>query len=520
MNYRSIISLLALLLLALCLCMVPPCICALLWNEGELVVSNFYRCLLTTGLFSGLLFGARYLLGRRRAKRGKAPLGGAREGFAAVSLCWFFAVLFSSLPFVFVSSFKFCDAIFESASGLTTTGASVISNSLALRNGAVLSGGLESLPRSLLLWRSLLNWLGGVGIVFFMLLVLPFMHLNLGRQLYNAEVPGIKTDSDQMTPRLITSVMWIVGIYVSLTALCALSYRICGMSTYEAICHSFATISTGGFSTRANSFGTFSNAWLHWSVIFFMFISACNFSLIIKLCTTRRLIFLKDAEWRFFFLMVVFVVAVSTALLRMRHPDEQHLLNGDPVIGFLPTLRISLFQIVSVASTTGFGTSDYESWGISGILLLLGIVMFPCGCGGSTAGGIKCSRVIVAMKYLAYEVRRCVFPRTLSDVRLNNERLGNEVVNKILAFIVLYILIFIFGTAFVSFVENCNLRTAVGASLTCLSNVGPGFGKVGPSGNFGWMLWPTKLFLSLVMVTGRLELYTVLVLFFPSFWKR
>ena len=200
--------------------------------------------------------------------------------------------------------------------------------------------------------------------------------------------------------------------------------------------------------------------------------------------------------------------------------------SGVPVKSVSDCIRIATFQVASVCSTTGFGTSDYISWRIPLALLLIGVMMLPCGCGGSTAGGMKCSRVIVLIKQLAYEIKHCILPRTLPDVRLNGERLDSDMVAKTFSFVLLYLSIFVMVAIGVSVFEalansgKCDLATAIGASLTSISNVGPGFGAVGPSENFAWMCWASKLLLSFTMITGRLELYTVLVILFPSFWRR
>ena len=399
-----------------------------------------------------------------------------------------------------------------------------------------LPGGLDSLnqgSQGILFWRSLLNWLGGVGIVFFLLLILPLMHLTQGKQLYNAEVPGMKTKGDQMTPRLTTSVKWILCVYSALTLLAIVLYTSFGMTPFEAICHAFSTISTGGFSTRGASIGGFGSPSLEWCVTAFMFVSACNFSLIIKLFVGRtfasRFGFLKDEEFRFFVGMVLLATVIITFGLWQKIDHGQVITSSSGVAlkSFGDILRTAAFQVATVCSTTGFGTSDYLGWNIPLALLLIGVMMLPCGCGGSTAGGMKCSRVIVLVKQLRYEIKHCILPRTLPDVRLNGERLDSGIVAKTFSFVLLYLFIFVFVALSVAVIESvaqhgdtCNIPTAIGASLTCISNVGPGFGNVGPSGNFQWMCWASKLLLSFTMITGRLELYTVLVILFPSFWRR
>lgn len=524
MNYRQILKIITwfLLGLAVCMCAVFAFAVALRNSPGE-HHSNFFRSTLITLCSGASCYAISYFVNKRKKTKLEQSYNSSRDGFLAVACCWFLAVVYSAIPFFIDGGFSICDSIFESASGLTTTGASVINSNLVLRNGNLLTGGIESLSHPLLLWRCMLNWLGGIGIIVFMLLLMPIMHLNFGKQLYNAEVPGIKTDGEQLTPRLGTSVYWLLAVYFALTILCALVFYVSGMDLFDAVCHAFATVSTGGFSTKNDSIGAYTHGGIHWVIIIFMFLSSCNFSIIIKSCRTRRpfYYFLRDEEWRFYFLMVIIVSVCATIIVMIRRPEGVLLLDGETKIkGLLPTLRTCFFQVVSLSSTTGLLTSDYESWGIPSVMLLLGLVMFPCGCGGSTAGGIKCSRIIVIIKYLFYEIRHCIFPHAVSDVRLNNERLNREVISKTFVFVMMFFVIFLLGTAFISLVENCDLRTAFGGALTCISNIGPGFGKVGPSGYFGWMHNITKLFLALVMVTGRLEIFTILILPFPSFWKR
>ena len=479
--------------------------------------------------------GLAFRFSRRRPGEAEVSTG-AREGYAAVAFAWIAATVFCALPFILAGHFRMEDAFFEAASGLTTTGASIICPGMQLGWGAgTLPGGLESLVNSkgLLFWRSLLNWLGGVGIVFFLLLILPLMHVTQGKQLYNAEVPGMKTKGDQMTPRLTTSVKWILCVYSALTLLAIILYATFGMNSFEAICHAFSTISTGGFSTRGESIGGFNSPSLEWCVTAFMFVSACNFSLIIKLFVGRtfssRFGFLKDEEFRFFVMMFAFATVIITLGLwqKVKGGDVITLSSGAPLKTFGDILRTAAFQVATVCSTTGFGTSDYLGWKFPLALLLIGVMMLPCGCGGSTAGGMKCSRVIVLVKQLRYEIKHCILPRTLPDVRLNGERLDSGIVAKTFSFVLLYLSIFVFVAVAVAVIESlaqhggtCDIPTAIGASLTCISNVGPGFGNVGPSGSFAWMCWASKLLLSFTMITGRLELYTVLVILFPSFWRR
>ncbi|MBR4221672.1 MAG: TrkH family potassium uptake protein, partial [Victivallales bacterium] len=467
----------------------------------------------------------------RRKKDATAMSGDRRMGYATVGLAWLSASVLGALPFVTVSHFTPVDAIFETASGLTTTGASIIDNTQNRLDGKVLEGGLESLPRCILFWRSTLNWLGGVGIVYFVLLVLPLLHLSQGKQLYNAEVPGIKTSGDQLTPRLNSSVLYILLLYIAITATAGVTYWICGMSPFDAINHAFTTISTGGFSTKAASLGAFGPA-VQWSVTFFMLVSACNFSLYLRFIITRRFSCFRDEEFRFFCAMILAATAIITACLMMKPGNKEpfsNMKNLSPIKQFELCLRTAAFHVATVGSTTGFTTSDYEQWGedaskddtkeapkkyeerkggLPTVLIILGILMFPCGCGGSTAGGMKCSRLIVLAKQLLYEIKHCIFPRSLPDIRLNGERLNSDIVAKTFAFTALYFCIFLIVAVLLTLVEQCGLKTAMGTSLSAISNVGPGFGHTCPSYTFSWMTDFSKCLTAFTMIIGRLELYT------------
>ena len=490
-----------------------------------------------------LAIGITAFLVFRKKKEASSTTGDRRMGYATVALAWLSASVLGALPFITVSQFTPVDAIFETVSGLTTTGASIIDNSQKLLNGKILEGGLESLPRCILFWRSTLNWLGGVGIVYFVLLVLPLLHLSQGKQLYNAEVPGIKTSGDQLTPRLNSSVLYILLLYIAITTTAGVVYWICGMSPFDAINHAFTTISTGGFSTKAASLGAFGPA-VQWSTTFFMLVSACNFSLYLRFIITRRFSCFRDEEFRFFCAMILAATAIITACLIMKPGNKQQFSNMEklsPVRQFELCLRTAAFHVATIGSTTGFTTSDYEQWGqddtkdeakndydkkhtgkggIPTILIILGIMMLPCGCGGSTAGGMKCSRLIVLAKQLLYEIKHCIFPRSLPDIRLNGERLDSDIVAKTFAFTALYMCIFIIVAVLLTLVDQCDLKTAIGTSLSAISNVGPGFGHTSPSYTFSWLTDFSKCLTALTMITGRLELYTILTLFIPSFWRR
>jgi trk system potassium uptake protein TrkH len=514
MNRRAVINVISLLLMIFCTGMLASAIvsaCCASGTKGQ--VEYFFLSAFITFLpgFLGFFF--------TRRRRGESEFKtGLRDGFCAVAFAWLIAIFLGSLPFYLIGKFRLVDAIFETASGLTTTGASVIDSSLALRNGQTLSGGLESLPTGLLFWRSLLNWFGGVGIVFFVLLVLPLLNLGKGSQLYNAEMPGLKTSDDRLTPRLKSSVHLLIGIYLLLTLLATALYCLGGMTLFEAVCHAFSTVSTGGFSTRAESFGAFPSPFLQWSAIAMMFLCSCNFALTIRLFTERHFVFHKDEEFRFYTIQVLCCILLVFIVLLVGK-----VLPVDGEAGVLKqaeqALRAACFQVVSLSSTTGFSNCDYVAWNLPVTLVLFTIVMIPCGCGGSTAGGLKISRLLLLLKGTAYEIKHCLFPHTLRDIRLNGHRVDDGLLNKTMAFAQLYFFLFLIGTALLVCL-NLDLKTSFSASLSCIGNIGPAFGTLGPACSYGWLPAIAKYVLAILMLVGRLELYTIFVLFLPSFWKR
>ena len=448
---------------------------------------------------------------------------GARDGYASVTLGWLLCSFVAAIPFYVCSNMTWADSIFESCSGLTTTGASVMTPNLNLRTGFHLVGGIEGMPKGVLFWRSTLNWLGGVGIVFFIVMILPLLKVGYGKQLYNAEVPGLKTAGDQMTSRLATSVKWTLAVYLSLTLLSMLTYWALGMTLYDAINHSFTTVSTGGFSTKNDSLAYYNDHIpLQWAVILFMFLAACNFGLMVKLFSQRKFSFFSDEEFRFFGKTALFAIIFTAAVLYIRRPDELVSLGSRPSFqhGVEAYLRTSAFHVVTAMSTTGYMTSDWNTWNAPCLIMLFMLLMFPCGCGGSTCGGIKYSRIIIILKQFKYEIRHCIFPNTIQDVRLNGERIEHDLIRKTLTFIILYVSIFVAVAAVLSLEKGVGVAEAFSGSLTCLSNVGPGYGNLGPAFGFDWLSPFSKYLLALTMIIGRLELYSVLVLFLPSFWKR
>ena len=560
MKYRAILHVNSLLLIFLSFGMAISSAVSFIMGDPDAIVFRFTLCAIWT-------FIVGYTLCKlTERKRGELDFGSStRDGFFTVALGWFCAVVFCSLPFISCVNLTIYDSFFETASGLTTTGASVISTDLMMSDGRPLGEILAFLPRhdpanlplpsGLLFWRCLLNWLGGVGIVFFVLLILPLLNVGRGTQLYNAEVPGLKTDGGQLTPRLGSSILYVTIVYVLLTTMAGLLYYNFGMGLFDSICHALSTIATGGFSNKSASIGYFKNPGIQWSVIAVMFVAACNFSLLLKTIFTRKFPYFADEEFRFFTCMVIIATLVITPLVYFSSPESISV-TGDPAYEARTVsnyLRTVAFQVVSIASTTGFGTSDYENWNCPIAILILFIMMFPCGCGGSTAGGMKCSRILVVAKHLINEIKHCVYPRTIPTVRISGERIDQALVAKTLAFVLCYLVIFVTVALLLMFIEyrpntarattettgqtisaqgstpiaNTNhsnspmdVKTAISASISAISNIGPGLGAISPSCDYHWLHPISKILLAITMITGRLELYTILVLFLPSFWRK
>ena len=436
---------------------------------------------------------------------------GMREGFAIVGLSWFAATFCGMFPYIIVCGFSWYDAIFETASGFSTTGASVVDSTLVLMNGERLANGVESLPRGILLWRSMTQWLGGMGIVVLSLAIVPLMKIG-GQSLYNAEVSGIKSMQSKIAPRIADSakILWIV--YVVMTLFQIILLRLGNMGWFDSVCHSMTTLSTGGFSTKNSSIAYWQSDYIHWVIIVFMFLSGCNFVLHYRFLMRKSgSNYFKDEEFRFYTVIVVLFSLIIAGILTWQNGlSSCHI-----------SLRDAVFQVISFITTTGFCTADYSQWHALPVMLLF-LTMFICACGGSTTGGIKCVRILLVGKYALSEIRRCLFPHLVQDIRLNDERCEFSTIQKTIGFCTLFMILFLVFAAILTCLlpGDVSMETALSASLTCLANVGPGFGQLSSAYTFSWMTPPAKLLLAFEMILGRLELYTVLVLFLPSFWKK
>ncbi len=481
MNYRSVLKVLAFLLLVTVGCLLLPALVSALYGD-----SDWPHFLAAAGL--GVLIGGLVLLIVR-----DAPDLRVREGFAVVGFGWLVVGLLGAMPYWWSGQIpSFTDAVFESISGFTTTGASILTD-------------IESRSHGTLFWRALTHWLGGMGIVLLALAILPLLGVG-GMQLFRAEVPG--PVSERLTPRIRQTAKLLWGVYFLLTLLEVAALMIAGMGPFDAICHSFATMATGGFSNHNASVGGYASPAVEWIITLFMFMAGANFSLHYLALTGRVKVYGRDEEFRFF----VSIILVCTALI------GASLL----AIGFYPTagetLRHTLFQVVSILTTTGFGTADYLQWPPVAHAVLL-ILMAVGGCAGSTGGGIKVMRVFILLRHAKYELKKMLHPRGVYTLWFNDRALSPALLTNVLGFFVLFMLVYVTGVVILT-LGGRDLVTSVGATAATLGNIGPGLGLVGPTSNYSSLLGWEKWLLMLFMLIGRLEIFTVLALFLPEAWRR
>ena len=480
MNIALTLRILGALLLFLGGALLIPIPFSLLYGDG--VGYAFLGAAGVSGCSGGLLF---------RNFRSSRELS-VRDGFAVVSFGWTFFALFGALPFVFAGAIpSYIDAFFETMSGFTTTGSTILLD-------------IEAVAPSLLLWRSMTQWLGGMGIIVLSLAILPMLGVG-GMQLFKAEVPG--PTADRLKPRIQDTAKLLWGVYVLLTGCETALLMAGGMSLFDAVNHSFTTMATGGFSTRNASVAAYDSAYIDWVITLFMFLAGVNFSLHYLALRGRLRDFFGNEEFRFY----LFLMITGTTLLV--------LFNGrGPYPSFFDNLRYSAFQIASIMTTTGFATADYELWPVLCQYLLI-FTMFIGGCAGSTGGGIKVARILLLFKHAHVQLYRLIHPRAVRLVKLGERPVDKDVMQSILGFFALFMGVFV-TASFLLAALGLDLVSAGGAVIACLSNIGPGLGSVGPVDNFAHVPAPGKLVLAFCMLLGRLELFTVLVLFFPTFWRK
>lgn len=479
MNPLLVANLLGWMLTGLGLVQLVPAGAALLFGESPL---PYLASAAVTAIVGGSIAGA--------ARPSDARLR-VRDGFLTVAVAWLLASGFGALPYLLTGVLAPVDALFESVAGFTTTGSSVMRD-------------IEAAPRALLLWRALSQWLGGLGIILFAIALMPLLGVG-GMQLFKAEMAG--PVANKITPRVADTAKRLWYVYVGLTVAEALLLLLAGLGGFDAVCHALTTVSTGGFSTRNASVGAFDSPAVEWIVSLFMLLGGINFVLHYQVVTGRGRSVLRDRELRYFLTLVAGATLLVALSLWGADPDGSG------------TVRRSVFQVVSLVTTTGFATADFERWPSLALLVLLQLMVMGA-MAGSTSGGLKSLRTLIGLRALASVFVRQVHPLAVSHpTRYGGRRVPDDVLAGIWAFFTAYFLVAALVAGVVA-AHGADLLTALTAGLTTLGNVGPGLGEIGPTEHFGDFAGSVKVTLALAMIAGRLELFTILVLFHPVFWRR
>ncbi len=480
-HWNTLLHILGRFLIALAGSMLIPLLYGL-WIKDDL--RPFAFGIAITGLAGWLLFK---LTSRPRSDLSK------REGLLLVSLVWIVSSVFGCLPFYFSPFFpSFTDAFFETSSGFTTTGATVLAD-------------VEVLPHSLQFWRCFTHWLGGMGIVLLAIAILPLVGVG-GMSLYRAEFSGAR--SEKLKPRITETAIALWRVYAAFTLAEYMALRWAGMNRFDAVCHTFSTLGTGGFSTRTASIAAFNSSTIEYIIIFFMMLAGINFTLHYRLWVERQFrSFFSDIELRFY--LLVALGATAGILLSLIQYNRQA-----PV----EALRSSVFQVCSIMTTTGFVTRDFEFWSPFAQLILLAL-MFIGGCTGSTAGGLKSSRILMLIKVVGREFKRMVERRGVFAIRLGTKPVPEYAIQSLLNLVYLAFLINFISCLLLA-VSGVDVLTSISAVSASMFNIGPGLGHVGPIEHYGHLPALAKWVLSFCMIAGRLEFYTMMVLFSPAFWRR
>ena len=425
----------------------------------------------------------------------------SKDGFAIVSFAWLIVAFAGSLPFYLSGTIpNFTDAWFEAMSGVTTTGATIIGNPTTLPN---LPNGIESMPHGILFWRSFLQWIGGMGIIVFTIAILPLLGVG-GVQLFKAEVPGPVADKIRPRVKETAKILWMV--YVGFTFLQFLLLGFAGMPWFDSICHAFTTMPTGGFSTQNASIAAYSNPLIHYIIIFFMFIAGVNFTLHFRAITGNFKSYFKDYEFKVYFFILFFATTFIFFNISYSELDLSH-----------NTFRISLFQSLALMTGTGYANANYELWPFFSQLLLF-FMMFFGAMGGSTSGGLKITRVILLIKYAASETRRMLHSRAIIPIRIGDRTISDDVIRNTLGFFLIYLSFFVM-TALVLTALNFDFLSSLSAAASAIGNVGPAFGAFGPTDNYALLHPIGKWMMTFCMLLGRLEIFTIMVLFSRTFWR-
>ncbi|MFC1550302.1 TrkH family potassium uptake protein [Candidatus Neomarinimicrobiota bacterium] len=489
MNIKTILNILSGLATILGMSIVIPLIVTWVYGDGQ--VNGFVKSIFLVLIFSLPIW---FVTRKNRRLTNK-------DGFFIVAFAWLLTAFIGALPFYFTGSIpNFTDAFFESMSGVTTTGATIIGNINTLPN---LPNGIESLSHGILLWRSFIQWIGGMGIIVFYIAILPLLGIG-GVQMFKAEVPGPVSDKIRPRVRETAKILWMV--YLGFTAAEVFLLGISGMPWFDAVCHSFTTMPTGGFSIKNTSIGYYDSSVIHYIVILFMFFAGINFSLHFRAITGDIKAYFRDRE--FLYYLGIAIVATLIIFISISYNSSQvsH-----------TNFRDSLFQSVSILTTSGFGTADYETWTYLAQILLF-IMMFVGAMGGSTGGGMKLIRVYVILRYVVTETRRLLHARAIIPIRIGDRYISEDVIRNTLGFFLFYIAIFCL-TAVLLTTMQLDIQSAIGAAASALGNIGPALGQFGPTDNYALLPDAGKWLLAIVMMFGRLEIFTIMVIFSRTFWK-
>ena len=477
---KTVFFLIGILLVVLGVSMMAPYAIQIFYSENShsFISSSFVT------IFIGVLFILANL-----EKEFKLNL---RQTFLFSTLAWLMVAIFGSLPFLLsANEFTVSEAFFESMSGITTTGATIISD-------------LDRSPKSILLWRAIMQWLGGIGIVVMAITILPLLKVG-GMQLFKMEGPD---STEKILPRTIEVAIIIISTYLALTFICAVFYWIFGMTVFDSVCHAMTTIATGGFSTHNDSIGFFENSNIEITASIFIILGSIPFISYLKFAQGNKMIFFRDIQIRGLIYLLFFSIVIIFLYLLFINSESS----------LLDKIRISSFNVISILSGTGYVTDDFGLWGKFSLIFFL-FLMFIGGCAGSTACGIKIFRLQMLLIFLRNQVKKLIRPNSVIITKYNNQKISDDFIKSVIIFIFTFLFIFLVIAMLLS-ISGLDFITSISGAASAISNVGPGLGDIiGPNGNYEAIPDVSKWILSVGMLLGRLELFAVLVLFFPSFWR-
>ena len=476
-NYKTVFFTLGILQMILGVFMFIPIIFQFLYSEID---SSFFGASIVTIIFGTLFFLSNLDHDKRLT---------LQQAFLLTALSWLSIAIFGSLPFVFSDlDFSFTNAFFESMSGITTTGSTIISN-------------LDEMPKSILLWRAILQWLGGIGIIIMAITLMPIMNVG-GMQLFKV---SNNDSSEKILPKSKEIALRLIYIYSSLTLLCGVAYKFFGMSFFDSLTHSMTTIATGGFSNYNESIGFFNSVSIEISAMIFIILGSLPFIAYIKFISGNKKIIFNDSQIKSFFKIIIFSIITLSVYLLISKSDEF-------------SLRSVFFNIISILTGTGYVNAEFDTWGSFTLILFLGL-MFIGGCAGSTTCGVKIFRIQILYLFVVNQLKKIIYPKGIFVIKYDQNPVDNKFISSIISFIYMYLVIFFILTALLS-LTGLDFVTSISGAATSISNVGPGLGSIiGPNGNFSTLPDISKWILALGMILGRLELFAILVLFLPSFWR-